>query len=47
MRSARTTAGLSFGLAVIAFTAAAQAQQGMTDDQIVGTLATAAPVPRR
>jgi hypothetical protein len=43
MRSARTTAGLSFGLAVIAFTAAAQAQQGMTDDQIVATLATAAP----
>jgi hypothetical protein len=43
MRSAIVPAGLPFALTIIAFAAAAQAQQAMSDDQIIQKLNSAAP----
>jgi len=43
MRSAIVTAGLPFALTIIAFAAVAEAQQAMSDDQIIQKLNSAAP----
>jgi hypothetical protein len=45
MGSARLKARLSVAVIAIAFAAAAQAQQGMTDNQIIAKLRSAAPPP--